>query len=174
MQKAQTEITHVIATTNGHTENEGDDLGRMVIHEDGSVAPSKGDSRPQASDDNASTRAMASPAMKASLSIDINDSALDVSSPIPTIRISTESDRDREQESPETYGETQPNGVSETLEKPVQAAAGEAEQGNGESNPLPVHEPFSFSNKRLCERWLDNLFMVLYEVSYARVTTASA
>lgn len=25
-------------------------------------------------------------------------------------------------------------------------------------------EPFSFSNKRLCERWLDNLFMVLYEV----------
>jgi len=166
MQKALTEINHAVATTNGHTENEGGDIGRMVIHEDGSVVPSKRDSRPQVSDDNASTRAMASPTMKASSTVDVNDSALDVSSPIPVIRISTESDRDREEESHEDlppYGETQPNGVSDTLEKPVQAAAGEAEQGNGESNPLPAHEPFSFSNKRLCERWLDNLFMVLYE-----------
>ena len=176
MQKAQTEMSHALASPNGHTENDGD-LGRMVIHEDGSVVPSKRDSHPPASDDNASTRGMASPSVKASSTVDINDAVLDASSPIPTIRISTESDRDRAEESPEElppYGEIKPNGVSDTLEKPVQAAAGEAEQGNGESNPLPAHEPFSFSNKRLCERWLDNLFMVLYEVSYARITIVSA
>ncbi|KAG9288555.1 hypothetical protein G9A89_006051 [Geosiphon pyriformis] len=55
------------------------------------------------------------------------------------------------------------------LEKPLQAA-------NEEKNDSPSQheEPnketvtkkdyaFSFNNKRLCERWLDNLFMVLYE-----------
>jgi hypothetical protein len=39
-------------------------------------------------------------------------------------------------------------------------------QNVNESSPAPVQEPFSFSNKRLCERWLDNLFMVLYEVGH--------
>ncbi|KAF5318535.1 hypothetical protein D9619_010879 [Psilocybe cf. subviscida] len=47
-------------------------------------------------------------------------------------------------------------------EKPLQAA-GEGEQNVNEASPAPTQEPFSFSNKRLCERWLDNLFMVLYE-----------
>lgn len=171
MQKAQIEISQVVAATNGHTENEGGDMGRMVIHEDGSVVPGKKESNPHISDDNASTRGMVSPTMKASSTVDINGSSLDVSSAIPTIRISTESDRDRTEVSPEDlppYDEAKPNGVSNTLEKPVQAAAGEGEQGNGESTPLPPHEPFSFSNKRLCERWLDNLFMVLYEVSHTR------
>jgi Chs5-Arf1p-binding protein BUD7/BCH1 len=172
MQKAQTEINHAIATTNGHTEHESGDMGRMVIHEDGTVVPSSKDSDPRASDDNASTRAMVSPTMKASSTHDINGSSLDVSSAIPIIRVSTESDRDLEEKGTEDtlppHKEAQPNGVSDTLEKPVQAAAGEGEQSNGESNPLPAHEPFSFSNKRLCERWLDNLFMVLYEVSYSR------
>ena len=62
-------------------------------------------------------------------------------------------------------GSTQANGVNvHALEKPVQAA-GEGEQNVNEASPAPVQEPFSFSTKRLCERWLDNLFMVLYEVS---------
>ena len=58
--------------------------------------------------------------------------------------------------------------VEETLglEKPVQArAANEEGNGNEDAGPNPAQEGFSFSNKRLCERWLDNLFMVLYEVS---------
>lgn len=167
MQKAQIEISQAATTTNGHTESEGGDMGRMVIHEDGSMVPSTQVSNPHASNDNASTRAMISPTMKASPTEDIGDSSLDVSSAIPTIRVSTESDRNREEESTgdmlPPHGEAQSNGVSDTLEKPVQAAAGEGEQGNGENSPLPAHEPFSFSNKRLCERWLDNLFMVLYE-----------
>ena len=58
--------------------------------------------------------------------------------------------------------------VEETLglEKPVQArAANEEGNGNEDAGPNPAQEGFSFSNKRLCERWLDNLFMVLYEAS---------
>ena len=105
---------------------------------------------------------------------------------IPTIRISTESDEDRkseastqeqeEQESHEDNEEestkvededpTKVNGTSpvlhDTLEKPVQAAADNS-SGPDDAPPTPT-DAFSFSNKRLCERWLDNLFMVLYEV----------
>ncbi|KAI8359142.1 Chs5p-Arf1p-binding proteins-domain-containing protein [Blakeslea trispora] len=58
------------------------------------------------------------------------------------------------------------------LERPVQAAEDNSkvkQKKRGEDEP-PMVTPnpsdgvnFSFSNKRLCERWLDNLFMVLYE-----------
>ncbi|KAH9026286.1 Chs5p-Arf1p-binding proteins-domain-containing protein [Lactarius deliciosus] len=66
---------------------------------------------------------------------------------IPTIRISTESARE------------------ETLRAQKAAAAATV---NWQPVPDGLQQPggqesFSFSNKRLCERWLDNLFMVLYE-----------
>lgn len=123
-----------------------------VIYEDGTVI----------ADDDASTRGVNS-----------NGSALDVASSagssiyvpdgIPTIRISTESNRESK-----LAQEAAVNGaknLTDTLEKPVQAAAGEAGEGAQEpQSPANTQEPFSFSNKRLCERWLDNLFMVLYEV----------
>lgn len=50
-----------------------------------------------------------------------------------------------------------------TMEKPVPTVkAEEVKAGNEE--PDPSHSNYvSFQNKRLCERWLDNLFMVLYE-----------
>ncbi|KAH9932203.1 chaps-domain-containing protein [Fomitopsis serialis] len=65
-------------------------------------------------------------------------------------------------------GEALENGMGhaagEALERPVQAAAGTGEGAQeGEPSGGPGQEAFSFSNKRLCERWLDNLFMVLYE-----------
>lgn len=41
-----------------------------------------------------------------------------------------------------------------SVEKPTQAADDEQQE---------QEVSFSFGNKRLCERWLDNLFMVLYE-----------
>jgi Chs5-Arf1p-binding protein BUD7/BCH1 len=67
---------------------------------------------------------------------------------------------------PSANGVVQQNGIqSHGLEKPVQAA-GEGDQNVNKTSPAPAQEPFSFSNKRLCERWLDNLFMVLYEVGY--------
>ncbi|KAJ3824664.1 Chs5p-Arf1p-binding proteins-domain-containing protein [Lentinula raphanica] len=78
-----------------------------------------------------------------------------------------------------TNGFAESRDVSELgLEKPAQAAAGAEDGGaagdNTEKDSLhdsasssaqaqPGAEAFSFSNKRLCERWLDNLFMVLYE-----------
>lgn len=73
---------------------------------------------------------------------------------------------DEGQDMSSVNGVVQQNGIqNHDLERPVQAA-GEGDQNMNEaSSPAPAQEPFSFSNKRLCERWLDNLFMVLYEVS---------
>jgi len=174
MQKAQGDIHQIVASTNGHPEETSDgDAGQVVIHEDGTALPRVRDSLTSEGtpvDDNASTRGIVSPQSTESLhrssSADINGS-LDTPNIIPTIRISSESDRDTEEsvteDSPSAVnGGTKHNGVTQ-LEKPVQAAAGEVEQEGGEQSPLPAQEPFSFSNKRLCERWLDNLFMVLYE-----------
>lgn len=63
------------------------------------------------------------------------------------------------------------NGAALQQPAAVQAAvggeAGESEKDDGMGGAAVAEkEPFSFSNKRLCERWLDNLFMVLYEVRF--------
>lgn len=115
-------------------------------------------------------------------------------SDIPTIRISTESARTPVNGStPEGDGEL-PKKEREAaeVEKPAAAhavaedkaeAAATAETGgvspattadvngqpvaNGDSNGDQAIS--AFSNKRLCERWLDNLFLVLYEVRIALV-----
>ncbi|KAI9507849.1 Chs5p-Arf1p-binding proteins-domain-containing protein [Russula earlei] len=94
--------------------------------------------------------------------------------PLPTIRISTESGReqslgaDKAAAVAKVNGRENANGESalEGLQQPAQAAAGNGDGESKESTPLigpGAQESFSFSNKRLCERWLDNLFMVLYE-----------
>ncbi|KAJ3932582.1 MAG: Chs5p-Arf1p-binding proteins-domain-containing protein [Lentinula lateritia] len=144
---------------------------------------------------NGSTVSIASSITKVGLGLDPNGGA-SLTATIPTIRISTESDRDFDEDgnatdaSPKgkdvngdapkatTNGFDNSRDVSELgLEKPAQAAAGTEEGGLGDDkdkeslheSPLPStqtqsgSESFSFSNKRLCERWLDNLFMVLYE-----------
>ncbi|EEA27420.1 bud site selection protein [Talaromyces marneffei ATCC 18224] len=50
-----------------------------------------------------------------------------------------------------------------TIEKPEQIVASETVK-SGNEDPDPSHAEYAqFQNKRLCERWLDNLFMVLYE-----------
>lgn len=109
--------------------------------------------------------------------------------------MSSESDREREHEErsksedgDESSGDDDDSSVREedaegqeitfgaagdALEKPTAAAAHADDDGadgnNGTRSPRPEkmmqQDGFSFSNKRLCERWLDNLFMVLYEVS---------
>ncbi|KAF9457924.1 chaps-domain-containing protein [Collybia nuda] len=175
MQKAQADISQVVATTsNGKSDEDNDkgDAGRAVIYEDGTVAPRGRDPGADEGvtqvDDNASTRGMVSPTTKAESIVDVNGSSMDATSLIPTIRVSTESDRDREEDvsttaAPSVNGDAKQNGVTDTLERPSQAAASEGEQSTGDPTPATAQEPFSFSNKRLCERWLDNLFMVLYE-----------
>jgi len=157
MQKVQNDMRRASLKTNGVQPTETD-VSQMVIYEDGTVGRSS-------SDDDSSTRAMVSPTPED----DLNSSGLHVNSNIPRIRISTESGRDLDEEEKDVAGadekkdEGKQNGIHNgaALEKPVQAAAGEAEDADRD---IPPAEPFSFSNKRLCERWLDNLFMVLYEV----------
>jgi hypothetical protein len=54
--------------------------------------------------------------------------------------------------------------AGDDVERPSLAAMKEEEDENEKKTPVPPQD-YSFSNKRLCERWLDNLFMVLYEVA---------
>ena len=111
-------------------------------------------------------------------------------SPIPTIKISSESDgeRDRLREEgilpPVDESEkTEPNGHSFTetvsehseleerhstsVERPsavtTKSEMGQKHAGHPPGSPAlenDLDSPLPFSNKRLCERWLDNLFMV--------------
>lgn len=171
-QKAQVEAVVSPRGTNGKDVPASD----RVIHEDGSVTT--GDSTKVGSeeagefmaDDNASTMGVLStagtPAPPADADPDANVDA--IANGLPTIRISTESNRERVKEAEangdgdaeEQEKEEAPDAAKPKLEKPTTA-----ELADGESTPNPSQEAFSFSNKRLCERWLDNLFMVLYEVS---------
>lgn len=158
MQKAQADIQKVV-TSNG-ARNVNDNV--TVIHEDGSVTMESA----TLADDDASTRGMSSPLSESESKPEI-EGGLNASA-IPIIRVSSEYDTERE------IAESTRNGIAEqdevtesanmqslTLEKPVQAAAGEEPEPSQLSNSN--QEAFSFTNKRLCERWLDNLFMVLYE-----------
>ncbi|CAO3594242.1 unnamed protein product [Absidia cylindrospora] len=54
-----------------------------------------------------------------------------------------------------------PKMTDTSLERPRQAA--EDPKTEDKENRANEDVSFSFGNKRLCERWLDNLFMVLYE-----------
>ena len=100
-------------------------------------------------DDASSTRAIRSPTSRGS---DGEDKAED--DPIPTIRVSSEADKD-------AGNEASPNAQANGVTKPEQAQHADAEDRTEEDDDGEL----SFSNKRLCERWLDNMFMCLYEVS---------
>lgn len=186
MQKAHGDIHASPSTASMSPSVNGTSISSTVIHEDGSVrAPTRNASLSDGAaprndvqaDDDASTRAVASPGLTPSHSVqgsaDANgDSpdALGVTNGIPIIRVSTESDHEREMQAMDG-AEATPNGdgtngtADTSLEKPVQAAAGAGTAEEGAPATPASQEAFSFTNKRLCERWLDNLFMVLYEVS---------
>ena len=67
-----------------------------------------------------------------------------------------ESKTDATDITPSTTGE-------DSLEPPKHTVASE-EVKSGSEDPDPTHASYThFQHKRLCERWLDNLFMVLYE-----------
>lgn len=175
MQKAQGDISAVVNGTSASTSSAVAEKG-----EDGKEKEKDG-GVDSGADENASTRGMVSPA-----SVDAPT--------IPTIRISTESERMKKAEestfeanghagdeeegqssSAEVEGQATPT-VEETVVvgKPEQAAIpppSKDEQQDGKHHQHRHQESmggadFSFSNKRLCERWLDNLFMVLYEVRH--------
>ncbi|KAH8116030.1 chaps-domain-containing protein [Phellopilus nigrolimitatus] len=145
MQKAQTEVRPT--------------SDAPVIYEDGTVTASAKTPPLGSADDDASTKGVSE--------LNVNE--------IPIIKISTESDREREHATLReagiaVNGISKPEGENGTeaastsgLERPVQAASGENGQSADDSEANSAQDGFSFSNKRLCERWLDNLFMVLYE-----------
>lgn len=158
--------------------NEGQtNASSTVVHEDGSVAQDSATPTRKSADDNASTRGVRStngtPAQSPKDPGANGDSAdADVegaTNGIPTIRLSTESGRTKAPDAEQANGVKQigqGEAAGDVLERPVQAAAGEGSQDDAKSaSGSTQSEAFSFSNKRLCERWLDNLFMVLYEVS---------
>lgn len=78
-------------------------------------------------------------------------------SPHPTKDGSETSDEDDEDQ--------KPNGAEPELSKPDTTVTAQTVRSVDESEPVdPEHKDYtSFRHKRLCERWLDNLFMVLYE-----------
>ncbi|KAF7291933.1 hypothetical protein MIND_01218800 [Mycena indigotica] len=174
MQKAQTEIVNHM-----RSQSEPDSIEGSTLAENGN----------DHEHDDASTRGMVSPAVSNVTTptsphapeIPVNGTVNVAENGIPTITISTENDvekekeQEKEKEKDEETEEEQngQDGLGETesetlahaadsLERPTQAAAGD-EEDKKEPQVDAAQEPFSFSNKRLCERWLDNLFMVLYE-----------
>ena len=128
-----------------------------AIHEDGTVAPTP---RNGEADDDASTRGVVTPVSERVNGTQSPVDADQSTNAIPTIKVSTESDREREA----AEGKDVNGDHAEGLEKPSQAAVGNGEKSDDADDANnPAQDGFSFSNKRLCERWLDNLFMVLYE-----------
>lgn len=86
---------------------------------------------------------------------------------IPTIKVSTDSDGEREREELRKFEESDEGrkareevGKPPGAKHPVEEEEKEKEAVEEEED----HKSGAFQNKRLCERWLDNLFMVLYEV----------
>lgn len=144
-----------------------------AIHEDGTVgsphtstngnANGNGGSLPAPdADDNASTRAI----------VDRSSTDAPATPDVEKPVITDEFDEDSNVSSVEDADfaeQVQANGVKKEeeedemkttdLERPGVAVMNEEEDSK---NSPP--QDYSFSNKRLCERWLDNLFMVLYEV----------
>jgi Chs5-Arf1p-binding protein BUD7/BCH1 len=134
-------------------------------------------------DDKASIRALKSSAEVNDRSSRVGD---DNESEIPTIKISNDEDTPKE-EGEDGVGKIQDESTSSKIdaevpelvkpsathhdssEKEDEKAIAEDEEVQGigiakKVNGKPANNDLSFSNKRLCERWLDNLFMVLYEV----------
>ncbi|KAF2760927.1 chaps-domain-containing protein [Pseudovirgaria hyperparasitica] len=77
-------------------------------------------------------------------------------------------DADSEEDTSEGASETDPSSAAEAeaqnLEKPSLTVASETvKAGSDEPDQTAQQNYTQFHNKRLCERWLDNLFMVLYE-----------
>jgi Chs5-Arf1p-binding protein BUD7/BCH1 len=121
-------------------------------------------------DDQVSIRGIKSPSPTAQpVSIaDVNGNDSAPVSAVPTIRISTDSSQENDSKEEENGQEKSANhdkddtGESELESKDIV----DRRKEKGKAKEV-VQESLSFSNKRLCERWLDNLFMVLYEVRYS-------
>jgi hypothetical protein len=139
---------------NGTTK--GKEVGEDEPEGFGPLAIDETDSEAESADEDASTRGVRVTPPPLQSSAEAPESPA-----IPTIKVSTESDGERERKELDAFeqaGESTSStmaGEAPGLVKPLNVEAKEEKEEKGSS----------FTNKRLCERWLDNLFMVLYEVS---------
>ncbi|KAL1978371.1 hypothetical protein VTN31DRAFT_1230 [Thermomyces dupontii] len=84
-------------------------------------------------------------------------------SPAPDTNGSTEPESESAEQTNGDTNNHDGSGEGNPIEKPEQSVASEAVK-SGNDDPDSEHASYArFHNKRLCERWLDNLFMVLYE-----------
>ncbi|KAH7139030.1 Chs5p-Arf1p-binding proteins-domain-containing protein [Dendryphion nanum] len=93
-----------------------------------------------------------------------NASTTALRSPTPTVNGNSEHGEPEETSDveEENLNGDAPTTAGETIEKPGHTVASEVvKAGSDEPDQQPNYT--HFHNKRLCERWLDNLFMVLYE-----------
>ncbi|KAL1607137.1 bud site selection protein [Nothophoma quercina] len=94
-------------------------------------------------------------------------------SPTPSVQASPNpqvNGNGEDNETPEANGESSAEAaVQDSLQEPGHTVAAEVvKAGSEDPHPTNADSPSQpnytqFQNKRLCERWLDNLFMVLYE-----------
>ena len=144
---------------------ESDLRGNGVVHEDGTVHPSMVDAiatakrAPDGNDDDASTRGMSSPPPQSELGGAQKD------------EIKDEEEEDEEPHTAQAEGTVNGTKRSEFsasrggIDKPKRAAASEADEDEEPERRREVSgEAHALNSKRLCERWLDNMFMCLYEV----------
>lgn len=170
MQKVQADIKSAGVETPGPNSTNG------VIYEDGTVEYGER-SQPKTNgngngnvgaDDDASTRALASMERTGT-----PDGEKPATPNVPEDDETSESIETKEEGDGATLAETSTlESTTSGLERPSQAATKEEADGESAGQDLPPQD-YSFSNKRLCERWLDNLFMVLYEVSLGPSSIAS-
>jgi len=93
----------------------------------------------------------------------------DLENKMEEISLSSDAPVEKDQEKEEDKGESKKenennegNTLSHTNSVVIDNNGAESTE-NDEEKELNKFSQYSFKNKRLCERWLDNLFMVLYE-----------
>lgn len=150
------------------SEQEADKRVNGVIYEDGSVrdsmATTANDNTKEngaAADDDASTRAMMSPTGGASSpvegeapeqpSIDTNSQTAKEGDPPEPVSAQAEDSKGTKSNFANSGG----------IDKPKESVA---EKDGGEHRREHTSSSYPLNSKRLCERWLDNMFMCLYEV----------
>jgi hypothetical protein len=96
-----------------------------------------------------------------------NASTVALRSASPAPQTNGHGETEEAESSEATSGNDEPTSAveaRESLEKPAHTVtSAEVHAGSDEPNEMHNSGYTQFRNKRLCERWLDNLFMVLYE-----------
>ncbi|EEP82397.1 conserved hypothetical protein [Uncinocarpus reesii 1704] len=130
----------------------------FVMEEEYRVERQTNSARPVATSNNASTVAIHETSSTAS---GINGNGIHDTNGAEE-SVAQNSDTDPASEENNKVENIEAQSIESKIEKPEQSMASEVVKSGGE-DPDTSKTYTQFHNKRLCERWLDNLFMVLYE-----------